>query len=525
MAQGRIAVVTHSRSQGHSAVAALAYRAGAALDDERTGERHDYTWRADADIVAWSGLIGDGAEAFGGDLAAFANMVERRETRENARIGRDLQISLPDELSMGDQIRLARTFAHTVSHRYSTPCHLAVHHPGSGDNRNRHAHLFLPTRTWAGGEFGRKLRVLDDRVSGPREITALREMYEGSTNRALERAGLDERIDISWQPDAQPRLGAKATAAERAAAAAQGIDAHGMAMSELVCRVTAPVTPQGQALREHQTRAIELEREIERDQAESRAQLGPLYDAQPLEPHVAVAPAAPERRRRRRRRAPAALTPAPTTMAVQPPEAGTPRRRPTAAAVPAIASQETPNAPYAPARRRRRRRRAPAALTPAPTTMAVQPPEAGTPRRRPTAAAVPAIASQETPNAPYAPARRRRRRRRAPAALTPAPTTMAVQPPEADTPRRRPTAAAVPAAPQETPNTTHAPARRRRSGRRRAPAALTPTPTMVVRSPEADTPRRRPTAAAVPAVAPQETPHQSIDAADLQLLSVGSGAL
>ena len=40
-----------TRPNGHSAVAAAAYRAGARLLDERTGERHDYARRTGTRIL------------------------------------------------------------------------------------------------------------------------------------------------------------------------------------------------------------------------------------------------------------------------------------------------------------------------------------------------------------------------------------------------------------------------------------------------------------------------------------------
>ena len=51
MAIGHIAVRAHSRANGHSAAAALAYRFGLALTCSRTGERHDFSRRGQGDDI------------------------------------------------------------------------------------------------------------------------------------------------------------------------------------------------------------------------------------------------------------------------------------------------------------------------------------------------------------------------------------------------------------------------------------------------------------------------------------------
>ena len=83
--------------------------------------------------------------------------------------------------------------------------------------------------------------------AGPEEITALRTLYEYLTNQALERAGVEQRIDITKRVDGplpQPRLGRVDTAEERRAAIADGIDVKNMSAAELVC-AHEPVTHAG----------------------------------------------------------------------------------------------------------------------------------------------------------------------------------------------------------------------------------------------------------------------------------------
>src|SRR3546814_8318072 len=73
-----LAVKSVSRSTGRSAVAAVAYRAGVALENERDGLVHDYTRRSgveDAFIV-----VPEGAE-WAQDRSALWNAAEAAEKR------------------------------------------------------------------------------------------------------------------------------------------------------------------------------------------------------------------------------------------------------------------------------------------------------------------------------------------------------------------------------------------------------------------------------------------------------------
>jgi len=188
-----LSVSVVSRSTGRSAVAAAAYRAGACLRDERTGLVHDYTRRGgvlSAEVIAPPGCVAL-------DRQRLWQAAEAAERRRDARTAREVRIALPHELDAEACRDLARQYAQWVAERYRTAVDVAVHAPDrAGDQRNRHAHLLLPTReVGADGELGAKLRVLDDRVSGPAEIEAMRAAWEEVANRALELAGASARID------------------------------------------------------------------------------------------------------------------------------------------------------------------------------------------------------------------------------------------------------------------------------------------------------------------------------------------
>jgi hypothetical protein len=78
----------------------------------------------------------------------------------------------------------------------------AIHAPDRhGDERNYHAHVLMTTRQIGANGLGAKTRELDSFRTGPREIEAIRQQWERIGNRALERAGIEERINCRSYAD------------------------------------------------------------------------------------------------------------------------------------------------------------------------------------------------------------------------------------------------------------------------------------------------------------------------------------
>lgn len=186
-----------SRSEGHSAVAAAAYRAGAMLTDERTGVIHRYHKRtgvADTFILAPH----NAPEKFT-SRAFLWNAAEASENRKNSRVAREVILALPHELSDKARADLTRDMGLYLMERYRVAVDIAIHSPCEGDGhdpRNHHAHLLFTTREVTKDGFGAKTRILDDKVTGPQEIEIIREVWETLANDALKRAGFtDIQID------------------------------------------------------------------------------------------------------------------------------------------------------------------------------------------------------------------------------------------------------------------------------------------------------------------------------------------
>ncbi len=193
-----------ARSAGRSAVAAAAYRAGVELVDARTGLVHDYTRKSGVELAEI--LTPDG---LGVERNALWNAAELAEKRKDARTAREWIVALPSELNAEQRTALTRDFAQCLVERYGVAVDFAIHAPDrEGDHRNHHAHLLTTTRQFSrapdgGLVLGAKAHIeLSDKARRERslgaaadEVKAVRELWEHTANAALERAGVEARID------------------------------------------------------------------------------------------------------------------------------------------------------------------------------------------------------------------------------------------------------------------------------------------------------------------------------------------
>lgn len=194
MAIYHLSVKTISRSSGRSATGAAAYRAGARIKDERTGELFDYRRRKG--VLHTEIVLPACAPEWARDRARLWNAAEIAETRKNATVAREFEVALPHELSPSAQKALAIAFAREIVQLHGCAADVCIHAPNSkGDARNVHAHILLTTRILDSQGFGGKTREFDDRKSGPRLIEIWRERWADLTNRFLAQHGIDERID------------------------------------------------------------------------------------------------------------------------------------------------------------------------------------------------------------------------------------------------------------------------------------------------------------------------------------------
>lgn len=220
MAIYHLSVKTISRSAGRSATAAAAYRSGVKIEDEHTGEIHDYTRKGGVESATL--VLPAGTPKWASDRAKLWNKAEAAETRKNSTVAREFEIALPSELNRLQRKALAVEFARHLVAEYGFAADVAIHAPGKeGDNRNHHAHILVTTRRLTSEGFTEKTRELDDRKTGPAHVKQWREYFAIIQNRHLADAGHDVRVDhrtLEAQGiDRAPtmHLGPAATAIER----------------------------------------------------------------------------------------------------------------------------------------------------------------------------------------------------------------------------------------------------------------------------------------------------------------------
>jgi ATP-dependent exoDNAse (exonuclease V) alpha subunit len=179
-----------SRGSGQSAVAKAAYNSREKILQERTGEISDYRRKG---RPLFSGIFTpDDAPEWMHDRSKLWNAVESTEKRKDSQLAREVEISLPHELTDEQREWLVKDFVREQFTRKGMVADVNIHHPSrEGDERNHHAHILLTMRRVNGEGFGEKVREWNS--AG--QLERWREAWEHTANRHLDRHGHEERVD------------------------------------------------------------------------------------------------------------------------------------------------------------------------------------------------------------------------------------------------------------------------------------------------------------------------------------------
>ena len=190
VAEYRLSAKTISRGKGQSAIASAAYRSAERLMDDRTGLTSDYSRRGG---VLHSEIVApDNTPDWMHDRAQLWNSVEAVERRKDAQLAREIQLSLPHELTEDQRRDLVIGFVREQFVDQGMIADIAIHAPSAeGDARNHHAHIMLTMRELTGDGFGKKVREWNSTD----RLTAWREQWARHQNRELERHGHPARVD------------------------------------------------------------------------------------------------------------------------------------------------------------------------------------------------------------------------------------------------------------------------------------------------------------------------------------------
>lgn len=196
MAIYHLSIKTISRSDGRTATAAAAYRAGDIVECAYTGLTHDYTRKSG--VIASEIIAPKNAPDWVFKRSELWSRAELSEKRINSTVAREIEGALAHELSREQMLDLVRRFAEEVSERHSCVVDFALHEPSSHsideeEKKNFHFHMLLTTRRIDGNGFTEKTRELDSKKSG--EVDYWRQRFAELTNKTLAAAGIDETVD------------------------------------------------------------------------------------------------------------------------------------------------------------------------------------------------------------------------------------------------------------------------------------------------------------------------------------------
>ena len=185
MAIFHLTVNVVSRARGQSAVAAAAYRMGAALRDERYGGVHNYVGKRGvlhAEILAPAA-----APPWALVRQTLWNRVEAHELRKDSQLARLVEVALPLELPTAQCIVLMRDYLNHEFVAYGMVADYCIR----GAEHNPHAHVLLTLRSPTACGFGPKQRDWN----GKAVLLRWRSAWAERVNEALARAGHATRID------------------------------------------------------------------------------------------------------------------------------------------------------------------------------------------------------------------------------------------------------------------------------------------------------------------------------------------
>lgn len=298
-----------SRRTGRSSTAAAAYRAGEIVLDENTGEIHDYTRKRG--VIRTEIIAPRGSPEWVFDRSQLWSRVELAEGRKDSQLCREIEISIPHELTILQGQLLMIGFAQSQFVSKGMIVDIAFHRPGaSGDNRNFHAHVMLTMRKVDGAGFGQKERNWNSSAL----LQQWREQWAIHANRALEQAGHAARIDhrsnaergIEYLPGQHhgPAVAGLLARGEQS----HVVDRVAEQAAALIARQLADAQAEAELLRRQVRQAeddVQVEMEAEwiqadeaqeaEDEAERQAQFEQLAAEQAAEDAAAAAAAAAQR--------------------------------------------------------------------------------------------------------------------------------------------------------------------------------------------------------------------------------------
>lgn len=204
MANYHLTVKGISRKSGRSCVSALAYRSASMLVDQRTGETYDYRNKENVEYVEI--VISDNSHFCIKEiyeeckisrqtaLQKLSDIFEAAEKRKDARVYREIEFSLPRELTKEQNVAWAREFIQNTCVAKGMIAIMNYHFEidkKTGEEKP-HCHVLLSTREAIETGLSTHKQPAWDRIE---LLCEWREQYAAYQNAALKEHGFEVRVD------------------------------------------------------------------------------------------------------------------------------------------------------------------------------------------------------------------------------------------------------------------------------------------------------------------------------------------
>lgn len=124
------------------------------------------------------------------------NHIDAAEKRKDAMTAREILVAMPRELNLRQQADAVRSFVREEFTKRGIIADIAIHEPDARDGEKQpHAHIMVSDRPLDPSQPNGLARAKDRTLAQADGIEAIRERWAKHCNRALERAGLGERVD------------------------------------------------------------------------------------------------------------------------------------------------------------------------------------------------------------------------------------------------------------------------------------------------------------------------------------------
>lgn len=189
------------RSDGRNAVACAAYRAGEALHEDI--ENRDLEFKRQDRVVSKEIIAPAYANSWATDRDQLWNSVEAVERRKDAQLAKEVEVALPNNLTLARQRELLAGWVDEHFTQKGFVADVCIHRsPLGGAVDNDHAHVMTTLRgidpetgDWKKTKDRQESRSAFQDARGS-DIEALRASWAAHVNAALKKAGIDdEQVD------------------------------------------------------------------------------------------------------------------------------------------------------------------------------------------------------------------------------------------------------------------------------------------------------------------------------------------